>query len=61
MRPLAVLFLQLGVIMLFLALFTRLLPMPNQADLVADDLAILASGALVAATSAYLRLTREDR
>jgi hypothetical protein len=34
--------------------------MPNQADAVADDLAILASGALVAMACAFLRLTKED-
>ncbi len=46
--------------MLLLAGLARLLPMPNQADAVAADLAILASGALVAVALAYLRLTKED-
>jgi hypothetical protein len=61
MRPAALLFLQLGMVMLLLALLARLLPMPNQADVVGDDLAIFASGALVAVAFAYLRLTKEDR
>jgi hypothetical protein len=61
MRPVAVVFLQLGMVLLLLALLARLLPMPNQADVVADDLAILASGALVVAAFAYLRLTKGDR
>ena len=60
MRPVAVVFLQIGMVMLLLAGLARLLPMPNQADVVAADLAILASGALVAVAFAYLRLTKED-
>lgn len=60
MRPVAVVFLQIGLVMMLLAVLARLLPMPNQADVVADDLAILASGALVAVAFAYLRLTKED-
>ena len=47
--------------MLLLALLARLLPIPNEADVVADDLAIFASGALVVVAFAYLRLTKEDR
>jgi hypothetical protein len=61
MRPVAVVFLQLGMVLLLLALLARLLPMPNQADVVGDDLAIFASGALVVAAFAYLRLTKGDR
>jgi hypothetical protein len=61
MRPAALLFLQLGMVLLLLALLARLLPMPNQADVVADDLAIFATGVLVAVAFAYLRLTKEDR
>jgi hypothetical protein len=34
--------------------------MPDQADVVADDLALLASGTLVVIAFAYLRLTKED-
>ncbi len=60
MRPVAVVFLQIGLVMMLLAGLARLLPMPNQADVVADDLAILASGALMAVAFAYLRLTKED-
>lgn len=48
-------------VLLLLALLGRLLPIPNEADVVADDLAIFASGALVLLAFAYLRLTKEDR
>ena len=60
MRPVAVVFLQIGLVMMLLAVLALVVPMPNQADVVADDLAILASGALVAVAFAYLRLTKED-
>jgi hypothetical protein len=60
MRPAVVVLLQLGMVLLLLAVFARVLPMPNQADVVADDLALLASGTLVAIAFAYLRLTKED-
>jgi hypothetical protein len=43
-----------------MAVLIRFLPVPNQADVVGDDLAILASGALVAVAFGYLRLTKED-
>lgn len=59
MRPAALMFLQLGMVMLLLALLARLLPMPNEADVVGDDLAIFASGLLVAVAFVYLRLTKE--
>jgi hypothetical protein len=61
MRLFAIMFLQLGVVMLFLALLARVVPMPNQADVVGDDLAIIASSGLVVLTYAYLRVRREDR
>ena len=61
MRPAAVVLLQLGLVLLLLAVLVRLLPLPNQADAVADDLAILASGAVVALALVYLRLTKEDQ
>jgi hypothetical protein len=60
MRPAVVVLLQLGMVLLLLAVFARVLPMPNQADVVADDLALLASGSLVVIAFAYLRLTKED-
>jgi hypothetical protein len=47
--------------LLIMALLARLLPMPNQADVVADDLAIFSSGALVVVAFAFLRVTKEDR
>jgi hypothetical protein len=43
-----------------LAVLVRLLPIPNQADVVGDDLALLASGTLVALALVYLRLTKGD-
>jgi hypothetical protein len=61
MRPLAVVLLQLGLVLLVLAVLVRLLPIPNQADVVADDLAIIASGAVVAVALLYLRLTKGDQ
>ncbi|HXW81799.1 MAG TPA: hypothetical protein VEJ84_20005 [Acidimicrobiales bacterium] len=44
-----------------MAVLARLLPIPNQADVVADDLAIIASGVLVAMALVYLRLTKGDQ
>jgi len=61
MRPMAVVLLQLGLVLLALAVLARLLPIPNQADVVADDLAIIASGVLVAMALVYLRLTKGDQ
>lgn len=61
MRPLAVLFLQAGMVILLVALLARLVPIPNQADAVGDDLAIFASTTLVVLTFGYLRLRREGR
>jgi hypothetical protein len=60
MRPAAVVLLQLGLVLLVLAVLVRLLPIPNEADVVADDLAMLASGAVVALALVYLRLTKGD-
>lgn len=60
MRPAAVVLLQLGLVLLVLAVLVRLLPIPNQADVVGDDLALLASGTLVALALVYLRLTKGD-
>ena len=61
MRPMAVVLLQLGLVLLALAVLARLLPIPNQADVIADDLAIIASGVLVAMALVYLRLTKGDQ
>jgi hypothetical protein len=60
MRPAAMVLLRLGLVLLVMAVLIRFLPVPNQADVVGDDLAILASGALVAVAFGYLRLTKED-
>jgi hypothetical protein len=58
MRPMALMMLRLGLVLFALAVLVRPLPMPNQADVLVDDMAIAASLALVLATGAYLRLSR---
>jgi len=45
--------------MLVLAVLVRLLPMPNRADVMADDFAIVIFLVLVLAASIHLRLTRD--
>lgn len=59
LRLAAVLLVRLGLVMLVLAVLVRLLPMPDRADVVADDFAITVSLVLVLAPSVYLRLTRD--
>jgi hypothetical protein len=49
---------RMGLVLLVAAIAVRLLPMPNRADVVADDFAIAVSLVLVLAASIYLRLTR---
>jgi hypothetical protein len=49
---------RMGLVLLVLAVGVRLLPMPDRADVVADDFAIAVSLALVLAASIFLRLTR---
>jgi hypothetical protein len=44
--------------MLLMAALVRLFPMPNEADIIADDLALFSSGTLVAIAFAYLSLRR---
>ena len=59
-RQAASMLLRLGTVLLVIALLSRMLPMPNKADLVGDDLAIIASGALVVMMLSYLRLTKGE-
>ena len=59
-RQAASMLLRLGTVLLVIALLSRMLPMPNKADLVGDDLAIIASGALVVMMASYLRLTKGE-
>jgi hypothetical protein len=49
---------RIGLVLLVLAVLVRLLPMPDRADVAADDLAIAVSLLLVLAAASYLRLTR---
>ena len=50
---------RMGLVLLVAAIAVRLLPMPNRADVVADDFAIAVSLVLVLAASVHLRLTRD--
>jgi hypothetical protein len=59
MRLTSALLVRLGLVMLILAALTRFLPMPNRADVVADEFAIAVSLVLVLTAAIYLRLTRE--
>jgi hypothetical protein len=59
LRLTAALLVRMGLVLLVLAVLVRLLPMPNRADVVADDFAIAVSLVLVLAASIYLRLTRQ--
>jgi hypothetical protein len=59
LRLAAALLVRLGLVMLVLAALVRLVPMPDQADVMADDFAIALSLVLVLAPAFYLRLTRD--
>jgi hypothetical protein len=59
LRLAAALLVRLGLVMLVLAVLVRLVPTPNQADVVVDDFAIAASLALVLVPVIYLRLTKD--
>jgi hypothetical protein len=59
LRLAVALLVRMGLVLLVLAAAVRLLPMPNRADVVADDFAIAVSLVLVLAASIYLRLTRD--
>lgn len=59
LRLAAALLVRIGLVLLVLAVLARLLPMPNRADVVADDFAIAVCLVLVLAASIHLRLTRD--
>jgi hypothetical protein len=59
LRLAAALLVRIGLVLLVLAVLVRLLPMPDRADVVADDFAIAVSLVLVLAASIHLRLTRD--
>jgi succinate dehydrogenase hydrophobic anchor subunit len=61
LRLAAALLVRLGLVMLILAIGVRLVPMPDRADVMADDFAIAISLVLVLTASIHLRLTRERR
>jgi hypothetical protein len=59
LRLTAALLVRVGLVLLVLAVLGRLLPMPNRADVVADEFAIAVSLALTLVPAGYLRLTRD--
>lgn len=50
---------RIGLVLLIMAVLVRLLPMPNRADVMADDFAIAVNLVLVLGSAIYLRLTRD--
>ena len=58
-RLASALLVRMGLVLLILAVLVRLLPMPNRADVMADDFAIAIFLVLVLAASIHLRLTRD--
>jgi hypothetical protein len=59
LRLAAAMLVRIGLVLLVMAVLVRLLPMPNRADVVADDFAIAVSLVLVLAAAIHLRLTRD--
>lgn len=59
LRLAAALLVRAGLVFLILAALARLVPMPNKADVVVDDLAIAINLLLVLTAAIYLRLTRD--
>ena len=59
LRLTAALLVRMGLVLLVMAVLVRLLPMPDQADVMADNFAIVVSLALVLGPAIYLRLTRD--
>ena len=49
---------RMGLVLLVMAVLIRLVPMPDRADVLADDFAIAVSLVLVLGPAIYLRLTR---
>jgi hypothetical protein len=58
-RLAAALLVRIGLVLLVMGVLVRLLPMPNRADVMADDFAIAVSLVLVLTASVHLRLTRD--
>jgi hypothetical protein len=50
---------RIGLVLLIMAVLVRLMPMPDRADVMADDFAIAVSLMLVLGPAIYLRLTRD--
>jgi hypothetical protein len=50
---------RIGLVLLVMAVLVRLMPMPDRADVMADDFAIAVSLTLVLGPAIYLRLTRD--
>jgi hypothetical protein len=61
LRLTAALLVRVGLVLLVMAVLVRLLPMPNRADVVADEFAIAVSLTLTLAPAIYLRLTRDTQ
>jgi hypothetical protein len=59
LRLASALLVRMGLVLLIMAVLVRLLPMPNRADVMADDFAIAIFLVLVLTASIYLRLTRD--
>ena len=59
LRLTAALLVRTGLVLLVLAVLVRLMPMPDRADVMADDFAIAVSLVLVLGPAIYLRLTRD--
>lgn len=58
-RLASALLVRIGLVLLVLGILARLLPMPDQADVMADEFAIAVAAVLVLAAAIHLRLTRE--
>jgi hypothetical protein len=59
LRITAALLVRMGLVLLIMAVLVRPLPMPDQADVLADDFAIAVSLLLVLGPAVYLRVTRD--
>jgi hypothetical protein len=59
LRLVAAMLVRVGLVLTVMAVLVRLVPMPNRADVMADDFAIAVSLALVLVASVHLRLTRD--
>jgi hypothetical protein len=59
LRLVAAMLVRVGLVLTVMAVLVRLVPMPNRADVMADDFAIAVSLALVLVAAVHLRLTRD--